>query len=136
MKRRTFVQAALTSLAIPTAAVAVPLAPPVLDAPAWNGVFFDERFPAAAPLARRLAGLAPLTAIQGDVTPLWTSTLAKASRTLPVALQGVTTESFFFCLKVLLGERGRIEAQATRIDRDLYRWTIRTRNSINNGTVS
>jgi hypothetical protein len=136
MKRRTFVQAAMTSLAIPAAAIAAPATPPILDAPAWNGVFFDERFPAAKLLARRLAGFAPLTAVQGDVTPLWTATLARASRTAPVAWSGVTTESFYFCLKILLGEPGRIEAQSTRIDRDLYRWTIRTRNSINNGTVS
>jgi hypothetical protein len=51
-------------------------------------------------------------------------------------MQGVTTESFHFCLKVLLSDQARVHAQVSRIDRDLHLWTMRTDNHFKNGTVS
>jgi hypothetical protein len=74
--------------------------------------------------------------VQGDITPIWTGGLARASLAGPMTLQGVTTESFYFCLKILLGDQARVDAQVSRVDRDLQLWTIRTENHFKNGTVS
>ena len=72
----------------------------------------------------------------GDVTDLWTGGLATASLAAPMALTGITTESFFFCLKTLLADRVRVNATTTRHGRDLRLWTIRTDNHSKNGTMS
>jgi hypothetical protein len=98
--------------------------------------FFDERFAQAWRLAEHLSGTTALTPVHGDITPIWTGGLGPATLTTPMTLQGVTTESFYFCLKILLGDQARVDAQVSRVDRDLHLWTIRTENHFKNGTVS
>lgn len=53
-----------------------------------------------------------------------------------MTIKGVTTESFYFCLRILLADQVTVDAQVSRIDRDLHLWTIRTDNHFKNGTVS
>jgi hypothetical protein len=74
--------------------------------------------------------------VQGDITLVWTGGLARASLAGPMTLQGVTTESFYFCLTILLMDQVRVDAQVRRVDRDLHLWTIRTDNQHTKGTVS
>ncbi len=61
---------------------------------------------------------APLNrhAVQGDITGIWTGGLARASLTAPMTMKGVTTESFHFCLKILLSDQaqGRRTGQPDR----------------------
>jgi hypothetical protein len=136
MNRRQFVQAGASSLLL-SAAVAASADPRRRGRAARESFFFfDERFAEARRLAGELAGLAEWTPVQADVTSLWTGTLTRASLAAPLALRGVTTESFYFCLKVLLADQCRVDAQVRRIDRDLHLWTIRTNNHTNNGTQS
>lgn len=134
MNRRHFVQAGM--LLLPTAMISAPANVPGLGQPAWDYFFFDERFADARRLAAELSGATEPTPVQSDITPIWTGGLGRASLTAPMTMKGVTTESFHFCLKILLSDQVRVDAQVSRIDRDLYLWTIRTDNHFKNGTVS
>jgi hypothetical protein len=135
VNRRHFVRAGLSSLFTPAVAVASATAP--RSAPlAWDYFFFDDRFAEARRLADALSGAVTATPVHGDVTSLWTGELARVSVVTPMTMQGVTTESFFFCLKTLLADQVRVDAQVCRIDRDLHLWTMRTGNHFKNGTVS
>ena len=136
MNRRHFVQAGMSSLLLPNAVMAVPPDAPSGGWPAWDYFFFDERFADARRLAGELSGTTELTPVQGDVTGIWTGGLERASLTAPMTMKGVTTESFYFCLKILLSDQARVDAQASRIDRDLHLWTIRTGGHFKNGTTS
>jgi hypothetical protein len=132
MKRRHFVQAGISAVLIPGAVIAGP----TVTSSASDYFFFDERFARAQRLADWLSGVTTLTPVQGDVTPTWTGGLARASLTSAMTLKGVTTESFYFCLKILLGDQARVDAQVRRVDRDLHLWTMHTDNYPENGTVS
>jgi hypothetical protein len=136
MNRRHFVQAGMSSLFIPTAVISASAEVPSRSGLAWDYFFFDERFAEARRLAQELSGTAEPTPVQGDVTGIWTGGLGRASLTAPMRMKGVTTESFYFCLKILLSDQARIESQVSRIDRDLHLWTIGTDNHSKNGTVS
>lgn len=136
MKRRHFVQAGVSSLLLPSAVISAPPGAPSPPWLAWDHFFFDERFAEARRLAGELSGVTTPTPVQGDITPIWTGGLGRASLTVPMTLKGVTTESFHFCLKILLGDQARVDAQVHRIDRDLHLWTMLTDNHFNNGTVS
>lgn len=112
----------------------------VADAPgrpgrAWDYYFFDERFDAARRLAGELSGATRPTPVHADVTSLWTGELGEACLATPLAMQGVTTGSFYFCLKVLLSDHARVESQIRRIGRDLHLWTISTENHSRNGVT-
>jgi hypothetical protein len=135
MNRRRFVQAGATSLLMP-ATVIVARTPASGDRLAWDRFFFDERFAEARRLARQSSGRTMATAVQGDVTPVWAAGLARTSLATPLRLKGVTTESFYFCLTVLLRERCPVDAQSVRHDRDLHLWTIRTAKHSDHGTTS
>ena len=114
--------APLAWLALPAAGRAAWTAPASPQAPAiW---FFDERFDAARRLAEARAGAGRLIAVRGDATNFARKGLAGHWARRAVALEGVTTESFHFCLSLLLRERGRIETRCRRLDGDLHRWTI------------
>lgn len=106
------------------------------DRAAADWFFCDDRFPAARRLAEALAGPAGVTAVQGDVTHHWNAGLKEACRLPVVDLQGVTTESFHFCLKILAGELARVETHATRIDRDLFLWQIRCSRRVERGVMT
>jgi DICT domain-containing protein len=134
MNRRLFVQAGVTSLFIPNALIAASAPSP--DGLAWNYFFFDERFAEARRLAKKLSGTTEPTPVQGDITGIWTNELGRASLAAPMTMKGVTVESFYFCLRILLADQARVEAQVSRIDRDLYLWTIRTDNHFKGATKS
>jgi len=102
---------------------------------AWDYVLFDERFAEARRLAAALSGITVPTPMQGDITAIWTRELAPATLAAPLTIAGVTTESVYFCLKILLAEQASVEAQVTRIGRDLHLWTLRTEN-LKHGTMS
>jgi hypothetical protein len=138
MKRRSFVQAGMSALLLP-GAVMIPASVGVASSGSLDEehfFFFDERFAEARRLARELSGRATPIPVHGDVTPVWIGGLERASPSAPMTLRGVTTESFHFCLKILLGDHARVDAQVCRVDRDLHLWTMRTDNQFNSGTVS
>lgn len=136
MKRRHFVQAGMSSLLLPNPVITMSPDAPSRPRPRSDCFFFDERFAEARRLAEELSGSIEPTPVQGDVTGTWTGGLGRASLMAPMTLQGVTTESFYFCLKILLSDQARVDAQVSRIDRDLHLWTIRTGNHSKNGMVS
>jgi hypothetical protein len=92
-------------------------------------VFYDERFARARQLADEMPGAHVPVPVRGDVTGIWNAGLGRASLRSPLVLRGVTTESFYFCLKVMLGSQARVETQVARVDRDLFLWTIRSLNT-------
>jgi len=136
VKRRHFVQAGTWSLFLPSVVISASADARSSDGLAWDYFFFDERFPEARRLAAEWFGITQPTPVLSDVTPIWTGELGRASLTSPLALKGVTTESFYFCLKILLGDQARVAAQVKRVDRDLHLWTMHTDNYPNNGTGS
>jgi hypothetical protein len=92
--------------------------------PAPDCFFYDERFDAARQLAARVSPHAPLTPVRGDITDVWNAGLGERCTRTPLTLRGVTTESFHFCLRVMLASRSRIDTAVTRVDRDLFHWVI------------
>jgi len=134
--RRRFVQAGISTLFIPNAVMCGPGGAIGGSQPAAIPFFYDERFAHARHLAEDLSGIAEPIPVQSDVTPIWTTGLSRASVLAPMTLMGATTESFFFCLRILLVDQVKVDAQVRRFDRDLHLWTIRTGNHFKNGTVS
>ena len=128
-------QAGVSSLLLPNAVLAVPSDAPSRAWPAWDYFFFDERFAEARRLAGELSGAIEPTPVQSDVTGTWTGGLGRASVAAPMTMKGVTTESFYFCLKILLSDHARVDAQVTRIDRDLHLWAMLTDNHFKNGAM-
>ena len=127
MNRRRFVQAAVTALFIPRVLSASRAEPWDWEWAAEGGFFYDDRFERAARLAAERAGPRQPIPVQGDITNLWNGGLGRACRHSALSLHGVTTESFYFCLKLMVAERARIETQVTRIDRDLFLWSLKFR---------
>lgn len=78
-------------------------------------------------LAARFAAPDKLAPVRGDVTIWWTEGLNRLSQRAPLSLRGVTTESFYFCLKTLLQSHAGVDAEVRRVSRDLYAWSVRTR---------
>ena len=124
MNRRHFIQAA--SLLIPGGVTLGRTNAASAAQPAPDRVFFDERFPQARQLASSLVGEARLTPVQADITYVWNAWLSRACRQSPLTLRGVTTESFHFCLNVMVGDHVGVDTQIARVDRDLHLWTLRT----------
>lgn len=126
MKRRSFIHAATAFLILPTV-----LKPSVsaLTSGLRNRdyVFFDERFLKARHIAAAWADSSRLLGVQGgDITPLWSNGLDRTTRNQPLNLLGVTTESFHFCLRILVGEHADFDLQLARLDRNLFLWTMCT----------
>jgi len=127
MKRRLFLKTTLASAAanglLTTHAGAT--AGAANEAPQGR-VFFDPRFRDAKNLAAKFFSTGAATPVNSDVTALWVSELNGLSRLAPLSLKGVTTESFYFCLKTLLESRGAVDARIERAGRDIYVWSIRS----------
>ncbi len=126
MNRRGLILAATSALFIPKAVMVAHASASATKSPGPDYFFCDERFAKARRLAAELSGCTALTPVQGDITELWSSYLGRASRQSSLHMRGVTTESFYFCLKIMIGEHADLNAQVTRVDRDLFLWTMRT----------
>lgn len=98
-------------------------------------IFFDERFLQARRLVASWLETADLTAVHGDVTPFWCDGLDRVSTEHPLRLRGVTTDSFQFCLRILLSEHADVEVQVSRLDQDLFVWAMSTIPKSNNGSA-
>lgn len=92
--------------------------------------FFDDRFEKACRIAAAWPRSARPAAVQGDVTR-WREVLDRATRERPLLLRGVTTESFRFCAAILVSDRADLDLQASRLDRHLVLWTMRTSPKLN-----
>ena len=125
MKRRHFIRAATASVLFPAVPRALIATPKTLS-PEWDYVFFDERFQGARRLAAALSSATRLVAVQGDITELWRDELERMTRDRAVRLRGATTYSFLFCLRILIGEHSDLDLQVSRLDRNLYQWTMST----------
>jgi len=134
MKRRHFIHAATASVLLPVAATQCVAALASLSRSA-DYVFFDERFARARRIAALWSASDRLIAVHGDVTPVWSNGLDRATATHPLHLRGLTTESFFFCLRILAAERADLDVQASRFDRNLFLWTIRATPKTQHGTT-
>jgi len=118
--------AATSALFIPKVVMVAHASASATKSPGPDFFFCDERFAKARRLAAELSGCTALTPVQGDITELWNSYLGRASRQSSLHMRGVTTESFYFCLKIMIGEHARLNAQVTRVDQDLFLWTMRS----------
>lgn len=118
--------AATSALFIPKVVMVAHASASATKSPGPDFFFCDERFAKARRLAAELSGCTALTPVQGDITELWNSYLRRASRQSSLNMRGVTTESFYFCLKIMIGEHARLNAQVTRVDQDLFLWTMRS----------
>jgi hypothetical protein len=88
--------------------------------------FFDERFEKARRIAASWSRANKSIAVHGDITPLWNNGLDSATRERALRLRGVTTESFRFCLGILVSEHTDFHLHASRLDRNLFLWTMHT----------
>lgn len=123
MERRHFIQAAASSVLLPSL-LAWPRLPPARADHVY--AFVDERFERARRVAAAWRESGRLIAVQGDITPFWRRGLERAAREKALSLRGITTESFRFCLSVLLSEHGVVDARVSRVDQDLLLWTMRS----------
>jgi hypothetical protein len=126
LKRRHFIQAATASVLLPTAVELPCLAALAASSPTHDYAFFDERFETARRLAASWSSSKKTIAVHGDITPLWNNGLDSATRKRTLRLRGVTTESFRFCLGILVGEHADFRLHASRLDRNLFLWTMHT----------
>ena len=101
-------------LLLPTAVISAPAYVPGWDQPARDYLFFfDERFAEARRLADEMCGATEPTPVQSDITAIWTDGLGRAGLTAPMTIKGVTTESFYFCLKILLADHAEETEQGS-----------------------
>jgi hypothetical protein len=126
MQRRQFINAAMSSLVIPAAVSAQ--AHPAISAllRGYDYAFFDDRFVQAQQVLATWSAANRLIPVQSDITPTWTNELDRTTRARPLTMQGVTTGSFHFCLRVLVSEHAVVNEQVLRLDRNLLLWTLRT----------
>lgn len=137
MKRRLFLQSSVSSaLAAPALAHAKPFQ---RDAGVTDRIFYDERFTEARVIANRLAGFVAnkpaITPVNGDLTAQWVDELVTAAMKGSLSLRGVTTESFYFCLKTLLQSRGVTATHIERVGRDLHAWEFTSGVTTKDGMV-
>ncbi len=106
---------------------------------ATGRIFYDERFVQARVIANRLAGQfadkSALTPVNGDLTAPWVGELVSTASQGSLSLRGVTTESFYFCLKTLLQSHSVTATHIERADRDLHAWEITTGVTTKDGMV-
>jgi hypothetical protein len=123
MKRRHFIGGSSAALLVPVA-LRWPESQAFATSP-HDFAFFDDRFEKARQVAASWPTSTSPVAVQGDITG-WREVLDRATRERPLLLSGVTTESFRFCAAVVAGERANLDAQVSRLDRNLVLWTLRT----------
>ncbi len=123
LSRRQFIGASAEAALLCTlAATLKPLTAFAVDEGAIT-TLYDPRFPEARSRALELAGAGRLCPTGGDPTELVLQALqdrpANARR-----LQGVTTESVPFCLRLFAPHA---QLKQRRIDRDLFEWSLEAR---------
>jgi hypothetical protein len=123
MKRRQFIgSAAFLLVPVPDGRSGQALAAAVAPG---DYAFFDERFERARRIASSWPLMAKPQAVQGDITQ-WIQVLQHATRDRALQLRGVTTESFRFCLSILVREHAELRLQNSRLDENLFLWTMQT----------
>jgi hypothetical protein len=90
----------------------------------YSRFFFDERFVDPATQLSNVVNDVLLVPVRSDVTAVWTGMLSRAARQQSLALQGLTTESFVFCLQRLLHGSHAVEVSMQRVSQDLYGWSL------------
>ncbi len=95
--------------------------------------FFDERFEKARRVAALWSGSNEAIAVQGDITPFWNNGLDSATLKRTLRLRGITTESFRFCLGILVSEHADSHLHVSRLDRNLLLWTMHTTPKLRSG---
>ena len=126
MNRRHFVRAASALVLVPAALESTRLVALAALSPRDSYAFFDERFAEARRIGASWGASHEPIAVQGDITPLWSGGLDRATRERALQLQGVTTDAFRFCLGILLSEHADVDLRVSRLDRNLFLWTMRT----------
>jgi len=125
MKRRHFIHAATASVLLPSLLTPGPAVFAGIGRKS-HYVFFDERFEPAHRVAASWPASNRPIGVRGDITPFWLSGLDGLARKDPLHLRGVTTDSFQFCLRVLLAEHAHLDVQVSRLDPNLFSWIMRT----------
>lgn len=126
MKRRHFIRAATASVFLPAALESQCLHALATLSLRDDYAFFDERFEEARRVAASWSASNHPIAVQGDITPLWTDGLDRATRARALHLRGVTTESFRFCLGILVRDHADFDLHVSRLDRNLFLWKMHT----------
>ncbi|MCP5145876.1 MAG: hypothetical protein H6978_13795 [Gammaproteobacteria bacterium] len=133
MQRRQFMTLASSAMCLPMQpAIAAMLS----VRPEVRLSFVDDRFALARAVAATRWQADGVVTVNGDVTDVWQTYFASAMNSREWSIQGVTTESFHFCLKVLLNDRYAIRSESTRLDKDLYLWTLTGTPIANNYEVA
>jgi hypothetical protein len=132
MNRRHFIKTAASSLLFSCAVPAPSAAPDWTPLPS-DHFFYDDRFVEALQLACRMSPSGRLTPVQGDITGIWKAGLDREWARAPLTMRGVTTESFYFCLKVMTASKADVETSVARVGPDLFLWTIRSAVNLNTG---
>jgi hypothetical protein len=124
MRRRRFIGGSFAFLLVPL--VTEWRSRAALAAPATGDyAFFDERFDRACRIAASWPATLGPAAVRGDITR-WIPVLDRTARERALQVHGVTTESFRFCLSILVSEHADARWQVARLDRNLLQWTVRT----------
>ncbi len=127
MKRRNFISSSLIPLALPKLSLAGSSslqATPTIK-------YFEGRCQKAGNIARSWLGPDNWQAVQSDITPSWNGQLKSKSKDDSLHVAGVTTESFCFCLQRLLQPTHAVSVEITRVDQNLYAWTLLANNKNN-----
>jgi hypothetical protein len=125
MNRRDFLGSSLAALTLTCGALTLTLGGSSNSVVA-DYIFYDERFQTAEHLAQQLAGSGEVIPVRGDITHVWNRVLKSNSQRLPLMLVGVTTESFYFCLKTLMRSHTGLTLSTNRMSQDLIAWSIRS----------
>ena len=94
-------------------------------------LFYDERFSFVRKAVQKQTSQLNTNRIiptRGDVTDIWNQKLKQTRCDESLTLQGMTTESFLFCLEHLLQTNHKVETMVQRVDRDIYVWSLTAKN--------
>lgn len=120
ISRRAFIGTTLGTAGALAIATDV-LASTTLPADSAAVTFFDHRFEHAREIATKLAAGGRLEAVNGDPSDFATWMQSQSLKASRPRIQGVTAESVLFCVRQL---NPRKQISITRIDRDLFVWSV------------
>ena len=128
MNRRTFIKTTLASLLIPCGIARTEALCNNPGSIPPDYIFYDDRFNEARQFAEQMAFDSVITPVKGDMTGIWKAGLANECTHRPVMMQGITTESFYFCLQGMIRSVAKTHTNITRINRYLFLWDIQSNN--------